>query len=166
MESLPRRGLEQRVDLLHRHCGSGGEADSSEVLRAAGSMGEGDEGSGRKMDTSALLWRWRIAKRVGVLVYVCLGRRVFGAGFVHGLLGFAANGSGSEGNWQAWQVESEALGVRKARGMAGAWQGRVRLPTKSRRWLTSAADGCKGRESGKSAEEEKMGSNSALECSG
>ena len=37
---------------------------------------------------------------------------------------------------------------------------------KSRRWLTEAAEGSEGRESGKRVGEEKMGSNSALASSG
>ena len=50
--------------------------------------------------------------------------------------------------------------------MAGAWQEHVSRPAKPRRRLTRAAEGSEGRESGKSAEMEKMASNSALEGSG
>ena len=50
--------------------------------------------------------------------------------------------------------------------MAGAWQGRVKRLTESRQRLTRAAEGSECRVSGKSAEGEKMASNSALEGSG
>ena len=64
---------------------------------------------------------------------------------------------------------SEALGEREARGMSGVWQGLVRRPTKSQRWLVGAAVGNEGGDSRKRAEQEKMGSkcsNSALVASG
>ena len=64
---------------------------------------------------------------------------------------------------------SEALGEREARGMSGVWQGLVKRPAKSQQWLARAAVGSDGGESGKQAEEEKMGSkcsNLALAASG
>ena len=68
-----------------------------------------------------------------------------------------------------WQAIGRLLGEGKARGLAGGWQGLVRRSAKSRRWLTRAAVGSEGGESGKWAGEEKMGSkwsNSALEGNG
>ena len=61
-----------------------------------------------------------------MLFYACLGRRVFGAGFVHGCMGFATNGSsfGGElqviaGNGRAFECEG---GTRDGRSLARACQ--------------------------------------------
>ena len=52
---------------------------------------------------------------------------------------------------QALQAMAEAMGEEEARGMSGKWQGHVKWPVESRRWLTRAAEGSEGkgeRESG------------------
>ena len=100
-----------------RRCRGWRQADSGELAWLAGGTGEGANGSGRKVDTWSLLWRWRIGERRAVLVYACLQRRMFGAGFVYGFMGLGANGSGCSGNWQAI---GRLLGEGKARG----WQAR------------------------------------------
>ena len=57
-ENLPVRSLERRVELAAGATEVGSRADSSELAWLAGGMGEGGEGSGRKVDLWSLLWKW------------------------------------------------------------------------------------------------------------
>ena len=119
-------GLEWRVDLLHRRCGSGGRADFDELTRLAGGTRGGGKRSGVKVDLWSVLRRWRIAEGIAVLVYVCLGRRVFGVGFVLGLLGFCCKWQRIRGELVGLQgcgrgLECEGA-TRDGRGVAGACQ--------------------------------------------
>ena len=113
IDNLPRRGLEWCVDLLHRHCGSGRQADSGELVRLAGGTVEVGEGSGVEVGLWYCSGGGELQREGAVLVCALCQKRVVELVLCNGCLGLLPNYSGLEGNWQAFVG---ALSVLRPRG--------------------------------------------------